>query len=100
VNQPDRLTQPAGHPAGRQSFTRWVRSTSEHHLLVVAQAKVARKHGLTPPRPHGVDVFWQKVYAPVFYLLPFTVRDKVANAMPGSHKQTWHTPPQAQGPAV
>ena len=84
----------------RQSFPRWVRSTSEHHLLVVAQAKVARRYGLSAPRPTGVDVLWQRVYAPVFYLLPFALRTKVADAMPGSHKQTWHTPPQAKGPAV
>lgn len=85
---------------GKQSFLRWVRSTSEHHLLVVAQAKIARKHGLTPPKPQGVDIFWQKVYAPAFYLLPFPLRTKVANAMPGSHQQTWHTPAQVKGPAV
>lgn len=84
----------------KQSFTRWVRSTSEHHLLVVAQAKIARAHGLTPLKPKGADVFWQKVYAPVFYALPYSLRARVANAMPGSHRQTWHTPQQHQGPAV
>jgi hypothetical protein len=77
-----------------------VRSTSEHHLLVVAQAKVARRNGLTPPSPKGMDIFWQKVYAPVFYALPYALRAKVANTMPGSHRQTWHTPEQAKGPAV
>ena len=100
MSRPDGLTRPAGHPDGKQSFTRWVRSTSEHHLLVVAQARVARAHGLTAPTPHGADVFWQKVYAPLFYLLPFALRSRVANAMPGSHRQTWHTPPQVKGPAV
>ena len=86
--------------AQRQSFTRWVRSTSEHHLLVVAQAKMARAHGLEAPTPHGVDIFWQRVYAPLFYRLPLSWRTKVADAMPGSHRQTWHQPPQAGGPAV
>ena len=84
----------------KQSFTRWVRATSEHHLLIVAQAKLARAHGLVPPTPKGLDVFWQKVYAPIFYLLPYGLRSKVANAMPGSHQQIWHTPEQAKGPAV
>lgn len=83
-----------------RSFARWLRSTSEHHLLVVAQAKVARKNGLVPPKPHGVDIFWQRVYAPVFYALPYALRARVANAMPGSHRQTWHPPQQHQGPAV
>ncbi len=86
--------------ARKQSFTRWVRSTSEHHLLVAAQAEVARTYGLQAPRPHGVDVFWQRVYAPLFHLLPLALRTRVANAMPGSHRQTWHQPPQAGGPAV
>jgi hypothetical protein len=101
VSQPTPVspTSPSAKPT-RPSFTRWVRSTSEHHLLVVAQAKVARRNGLVPPKPTGVDVFWQKVYAPVFYALPYALRAKVANAMPGSHRQTWHTPPKAKGPAV
>ena len=40
------------------------------------------------------------MYAPLFDLLPFALRNRVANAMPGSHQQTWHTPPQVKGPAV
>ena len=84
----------------RQSFPRWVRSTSEHHLLMVAQAAVARRSGLTPPKPRGVDIFWQKVYAPLFYLLPYPLRAKVANAMPGSHRRTWTPQAPSGGPAV
>lgn len=86
--------------AQKQSFPRWLRSTSEHHLLVVAQARVARKNGRVPPKPRGTDVFWQRVYAPAFYALPYSVRARVANALPGSHRQTWHAPQQHQGPAV
>lgn len=86
--------------AQRQSFSRWLRSTSEHHLMVAAQAQVARRNGLVPPRPRGVEVFWQRVYAPVFHALPYALRAKVAGAMPGSHRRTWHPPPRAQGPAV
>ncbi len=86
---------------GRRSFARWVRARSEEQLLVAAQRRLAREHGLpSPPPPRGLDVFWQRVYAPVFYRLPYPVRARVANAMPGSHRKTWHTPPQAGGPAV
>ncbi len=84
----------------RQSFPRWVRSTSEHHLLAVAQAQVARRNGLTAPKPQGIDIFWQKVYAPLFYLLPYPLRAKVANAMPGSHRRTWTPQAPSSGPAV
>jgi hypothetical protein len=45
-------------------------------------------------------VLWQKVYAPVFYALPYALRARVAHALPGSHRQTWHPPPQPRGPAV
>ena len=86
--------------AQKQSFSRWLRSTSEHHLLVVAQAKVGRRNGLAPPEPKGADIFWQKVYAPAFYALPYSLRAKVADRLPGSHQQTWHKPEQAKGPAV
>lgn len=83
------------------SFPRWVRARSEEQLLRVAQRQVAQRYGAPPPaRPRGVDVFWQKVYAPVFYRLPYALRAKVADRMPGSHRQTWHTPEQAKGPAV
>jgi hypothetical protein len=53
-----------------------------------------------PPPPRGIDVFWQRVYAPVFYRLPYRVRALVADRLPGSHRKTWHQPPQAGGPAV
>jgi len=87
--------------AQQQSFTRWVRSVSEEQLVIAAQAKMAARYGVTPPpAPHGVDLFWQRVYAPLFYRLPYALRAKVAGAMPGSHRQTWHQPEQAKGPAV
>jgi hypothetical protein len=86
--------------ARRQSFPRWLRSTSEHHLLVVAQAKVSRRHGLPVPTPRGAALFWQRVHAPVLYLLPYALRAKVAGALPGSHRQTWHKPEQVRGPVV
>ena len=83
------------------AFTRWVRRVSEEQLLTAAQKVVAQRYGVAPPpRPAGADIFWQKVYAPVFYALPYALRAKVANTMPGSHRQTWHTPEQAKGPAV
>lgn len=97
------MSQPAPLPSAsaRTSFARWVRAVSEQQLLLVAQRDVARRYGVTPPPPpRGVDVLWQKVYAPVFYRLPYPLRARVANAMPGSHRQTWHTPEQAKGPAV
>lgn len=78
-----------------------MRARSEEQLLIAAQRRMAQAHGLpTPPPPRGLDVFWQRVYAPLFYRLPYAVRARVANAMPGSHRKTWHTPPQAGGPAV
>lgn len=88
-------------PVGRASLTRWVRARSEEQLLVAAQRRVARAHGLPPPPPpRGADVFWQRVYAPLFYRLPYPVRAFVANRLPGSHRRTWHAPAQASGPAV
>lgn len=99
MSQPT-LASPSSSASTRQSFPRWVRSTSEHHLLIAAQAEVARRYGRTPPTPKGTAIFWQKVYAPIFHALPYALRAKVANAMPGSHRQTWHRPQQHQGPAV
>jgi hypothetical protein len=87
--------------APRRSVPQWVRATSERHLMVVAQRRVALRYG-TPPPPaaRGVEIFWQKVYAPLFYTLPYPLRTRFAGLMPGSHRRTWHKPEEASGPAV
>jgi hypothetical protein len=81
-------------------LTRWVRTVSQHELLTAAQTKVAARSGLPTRKPQGREVFWQRVYAPVFYRLPMALRDKVIESMPGSHRRTWHRPPLADGPAA
>lgn len=82
------------------AFTRWVRSVSQRQLMVAAKTKVARRSGLRARPPEGKDLFWQKVYSPVYHALPIVVREKVVAAMPGSHRRTWHTPAQVSGPAA
>lgn len=82
------------------AFTRWVRSVSQRELMTAAKTKVARRSGLQARSPEGTDVFWQKVYVPVYYRLPIALRDKVVATMPGSHRRTWHTPAQVSGPAA
>ncbi len=84
----------------RIGFTRWVRKVSQQQLLVNSQTEMAHKHGLPARRPAGAEIFWQRVYSPVFYRLPIGLRDKVVAAMPGSHRRTWHQPEQASGPAA
>lgn len=82
------------------AFTRWVRNVSEKQLMTAAQTKIAGKYGLASSPPKGGDVFWQKVYAPVFHALPVRLRSRVAARMPGSHRRTWHQPAQVAGPAA
>ena len=82
------------------AFTRWVRARSQDELLWAAQTRVARGSGLPVRKPRGMEMFWQKVYAPVYHRLPSGLRDKVIQSMPGSHRQTWHRPAQPTGPAA
>lgn len=82
------------------AFTRWVRTVSQQELLTAAQTRMAVRSGLPIRKPKGKEVFWQKVYAPVFHRLPAPLRDKVIEVMPGSHRRTWHHPAQASGPAA
>lgn len=92
---------PATAPHRRMGFTRWVRATSEEQLLIAAQRRVAQRYGTpAPPPARGVGLFWQRVFAPLFHALPYSLRARVANRMPGSHRRTWHPPQQARGPAV
>lgn len=84
------------------SFFGWLRSNSEHYLLVAAHQKLARTLGSPPPRaPKGLrEIFWLRIFAPVYALLPWPLRSRIMRAMPGSHRQTWAPPPRSRGPAV
>ncbi|MGQ0572768.1 MAG: hypothetical protein ACT4RN_01045 [Pseudonocardia sp.] len=83
------------------SFPGWLRANSEHYLLVAAHAKLARQQGTPAPRPPNglVELFWLKVFAPVYAALPWSLRSRVMQAMPGSHRKTWAPPPRPEGPA-
>ncbi|MET0740187.1 MAG: hypothetical protein ABWZ26_01375 [Candidatus Nanopelagicales bacterium] len=82
-------------------FTRKVRVVSERQLMTAAERRIATRYGTLPPsKPKGVDLFWQKVYVPLYHRIPWSVRARVMRLMPGSHRETWHTPPRAGGPAV
>ncbi|NMI01334.1 hypothetical protein [Pseudonocardia acidicola] len=84
------------------SFFGWLRNNSEHYLLVAAHHKLAQKQGAPAPRPPkgAKEIFWLKVFAPTYNLLPWSLRSKIMKAMPGSHRKTWAPPPRPQGPAV
>ncbi|MEP6817367.1 MAG: hypothetical protein ABI873_17640 [Marmoricola sp.] len=83
------------------SVSRWVRQTSEHYLMIDAMEKVGRRLGAnTPERPRGAELFWRRVYVPVFHALPARVRDGVVARMPGSHRKEWRKQPPLKGPAV
>ena len=84
------------------SGARWLRSNSEHYLLQDAQARAAAKYGLNPPRPPRTtrELFWRKVFVPVYRLLPWPVRRFTIGIMPGSHRQEWSPPPTRHKPAV
>ena len=83
------------------SFSGWLRRNSEHYLLVAAHQKMARRTGSPAPRPpKGLkDLFWLKVFAPIYAVLPWSFRSRVMRAMPGSHRRTWAPPPRPEGPA-
>ena len=72
------------------SFSRWLRATSEHYLMIAAQEKIAAKYGVAPPRPpHGREIFWLRVYVPAYRAVPWPVRSAIMHRLPGSHRQTW-----------
>jgi hypothetical protein len=83
------------------SFFRWLRSSSEHYLMMAAQEQIARQHGTNRPRPpHGLhELFWLRVFAPAYRALPWQLRHKIMLAMPGSHRRQWAPPPTPHGPA-
>jgi hypothetical protein len=83
-------------------FSGWLRRNAEHYLLIDAHRRLAARYQTAAPRaPSGVkELFWLKVFAPAYALLPWSVRQTVMRAMPGSHRKTWAPPPAPRGPAV
>lgn len=73
------------------SFAQWLRSNSEHYLMCDAQDRMARERGFNPPNgPRSLkDRFWRQVFVPVYRILPWSVRQAVMQALPGSHRQDW-----------
>jgi hypothetical protein len=86
-------------------FTHWLRRNAEHYLLVAAQDRVGRQYGATRARRRRGprELFWLGLFAPVYQLLPWSLRSRVLRAMPGSHRQQWTSwtePPARRDPAV
>lgn|GEM_PF-601583 len=84
------------------SFARWLRENSEHYLMIDAQRRIAQKYGRpAPPKPHSlVERFWLDVFAPVYRRLPWKLRSRTIQLMPGSHRQQWTRPAERGVPAV
>ena len=86
-----------------QRVTRWLRSNSEHYLLLDAQARMASRYGRPgPPPPRGVrEIFWLRLFAPAYRRLPWKARSALIQAMPGSHRRDWSSRVSStRGPAV
>jgi hypothetical protein len=83
-------------------FFQWVRQTSERNLMIDAQDRIGRKQGARRPAPPrgAEEIFWRRVYVPVFHRLPQSVRDTMIARMPGSHRKRWPTEPPLRGPVV
>ena len=84
------------------SVSRWLRNRSEHYLLISAQDRLARRYKVAGPRrPHGVvELFWRRIFAPIYRVLPWPLRHKIMLAMPGSHRRQWAPAPTAAGSAL
>jgi len=70
---------------------RWIRSHSERFLIEASQRRAAEGYfgtGALPPRPPG-QLFWRRVFVPVYRRLPWALRLSIIRAMPGSHREHW-----------
>jgi hypothetical protein len=72
-------------------FPTWLRENSEHYLLVEAQRRMAAKYSSGAParQPGFKPWFFRSLFVPIYRRLPWRLRSKVINRMPGSHRQTW-----------
>lgn len=84
------------------TFGEWLRRNSEHYLLEAAQRDLARQYlgregtvGPGGPSPF----FWRRIFVPVYRALPWRLRRRVIQIMPGSHRRSWRRrePPVTTG---
>ncbi|MGH8930541.1 MAG: hypothetical protein ACRDZO_07885 [Egibacteraceae bacterium] len=75
-----------------QPFARWLRRNSEHYLLEAVQTDLARTYlgregpvGARGPAPF----FWRHVFVPVYRRMPWALRQRLIQSMPGSHRRSW-----------
>ena len=67
----------------------------------LSDRKIGRRLGMRRPLPpKGVEIFWRRIYVPLFHRLPPRLRDSVIARMPGSHQKEWKRQPPSRGPAV
>lgn len=82
------------------TFSQWLRQNAEHYLVEAAQRDLSRRHlGRAGPLetdrgPHAF--FWRRVFVPVYRQLPWALRQRVTQGMPGSHRRPWRRPPRAR----
>lgn len=84
------------------AFFEWLRKNSEHYLMESAQREMAKEYlGEEPPVVGASlkDIFFRRLFVPIYRRLPWKFRRVIMLAMPGSHRQDWggRAPPQAQG---
>lgn len=85
------------------SFSQWLRVNSEHYLLRDAQTRLAQVYGRERPPRDGGGVrylFWSRFFVPVYRAIPWPVRRRVMQQIPGSHRKKWTVPPKRHSPAV
>ena len=85
------------------TFGEWLREGSERYLLDAARQEVSARYGARAVVFHdrgAMAQFWRRVFVPTYRLLPWRLRLRVIQAMPGSHRRRWAPAPQRHDPAV
>ena len=85
------------------AFAQWLRSNSEHYLAIDAQRRVGSRYGARMPEKASSlrEHFWMNVFTPAYRLLPWGLRRRVIQALPGSHRRAWPIRSgRPQGPAI
>lgn len=74
---------------------RWLRMNSQKYLLESVQAELAREYLGRPPTVDSsrlANLFWVRLFAPIYRRLPWKLRRAIILSMPGSHRQGWPPP--------
>ena len=81
--------------SGLADARRRLRDRAEHHLMLAAMDDLRARHpaGTTKPYRDSGDVFWRRVFVPLYRRVPWSVKEQAMHRLGMTAERAGWTPP-------